>query len=264
MKKIFFLILGITLSIAVVMNKEAASQDKKAPKIRIGEFTGSSDETVDETESNSPKGLTDSDVEFMYRAGLFDEEPGFFRQRFSIAFNVSQIDGKGQAYLANEGRTLVRKEMGSSYANGVAIQYHLGTSFIRDFDWHGNPLLGLNLLLDGSFVYRHFSVTSFGVGAELHFLWILKAAVGVGSVWSSDEIFASGEYDYLGTEFLPLKDRKNASFRFFQYGISIPVSNKYDVFALMNISKENRSGGEGGEYSSVEIASFRAGVAWKF
>jgi len=93
MKKIFFLILGITLSIAVVMNKEAASQDKKAPKIRIGEFTGSTGEAVDETESATPQSLTDSDVEFMYGAGFFDDE--FFRQRISVAYNLFYIQDPG-------------------------------------------------------------------------------------------------------------------------------------------------------------------------
>jgi len=195
MKKIFFLILGMILSVSAVMN-EAAAQDRGAPKIRIGEFTGSSDAKTAETESDSSKGLTNSDVEFLYKAGFFDEDP-FLRHRISVAYNSFYIDNK--EHFIYEGGAY--KEISSnkkSYSHGIAIQYHLGASFLRDYDWLGNPLLGVNLFFDGSFgsVGWLGNIMTLGVGGEIHFLWICKIAVGIAYIQSEKKLFTSGEYYY--------------------------------------------------------------------
>ncbi|MCL1834247.1 MAG: hypothetical protein FWG49_07075 [Leptospirales bacterium] len=249
MKNIFFIILGITLSMTVLMNEAAA----QTPKIRIGEFTGSSGgTTVEEIESGSSKGLTDADVEFMYKAGLFDDEVPFFRQRISLAYSLFEFK-ENDRYFRYEGGTLAEKYKGTyPSSHGIAIQYHYGASFIRDLDWRGNPLLGLNLLLDGSFGS---DIKTLGLGAELHFLWIFKIAAGITYMQSENRIFKSGEafYSSWGKN-KPIKDDKSAMLEFFQFGITIPLSSKFDLFALLSYSEDE----------DLDINSFRTGVSLKF
>lgn len=266
MKKIFFLILAMTLSIAVLMN-EAAAQGKKAPKIRIGEFTGTAGETVDKTESDSPKGLTDSDVEFMYRAGLLDEKLPFFRQRFSVGYNLFYIK-ESRHLIHDDGGALVENGRKSHYSNGIAIQYHFGASFTRDYDWLGNPLLGVNLLLDGSFGTGGGDIMSLGIGGEVHFLWIFKIAYGFVYAESENKMFTPNkdpvDFSYMGSGMLPVHDKKSARLDFVQVGISIPVSKEFDVFALVSLIEERVNDWYyGNDLASSQILSCRAGISWK-
>ena len=265
MKKIIFLILCITLTITVVMS-DAAAREKKGPKIRLGEFTGTdsgSGTAADKTDSSSPKGLTDDDVEFMYRAGVFDdEEPlGFFRQRISIGYNLFMIS-RHFIYEYDGGGLLVEREMERAYSHGIAIQYHLGISLMRDYDWRGNPILGVNFLLDGSFGYGENNIMTLGLGGEVHFLWIFKIAAGVGYIKSESTIFRSGEYAPFYGQNKPVRNEKSGILPFIQFGISIPVSNKYDVFALF--SEFRNEEGQGGDRPFPDIEFFRAGISWKF
>ena len=259
MKKIFFLILGIALSMTVVMSDAAAAEEKKGPKIRLGEFTGTTDSGTDETKYDSQKGLSDSDIEFMYRAGVFDEPPKFFRQRISVAYNLFYIHNK-------EHFTYDLVQMGDEkhYSNGIAIQYHCGISLIRYFDWRSNPFLGVNLLLDGSLGSGGAgNIKTLGVGGEVHFLWIFQIGAGLSYIQSENRIFGSGRTQYSAWygRNIPIKDKKSKTLPFFQGGISIPVSNKYDVFALVRMNYEE----EGDDnHTTLTISSCRTGVAWKF
>ena len=262
MKKIFFLILGMILSVSFVMN-EAAAQDKNAPKIRIGEFTGTSGGTVDKTESESSKGLTDADVEFLYKAGFFDEDP-FLRHRISVAFNLFVINLEPHL-KKRPGGGLDNEGSSDTSFLGIAIQYHCGISFLRDYDWLGNPLFGVNLLLDFSFGSGGWvgNIMTLGFGGEVHFLWICKAAVGLAYVQSENKIFEDGSlYVSPPGRNLPIIDRKSKTLPFWQLGISIPVSKEFDVFALVSVIEDEYYGTGSGNYLALE--SFRGGVAWKF
>ena len=187
---------------------------KTGMKVYLDSHEIQSDDVADnetETETASPKDLVEDEIEFMHRAGIFDEDSyGFFRHRISIAYNLSRIgprSKKKRAYLTHEGGTLVRKEINYSYVNGAAIQYHLGMSFIRSSDWRGNPLLGANLLLDGSLASgRNENIQSIGLGAELHFFWVFKAAVGYRAMRSKNRIFHPFPVYYLPGQSLPVKD----------------------------------------------------------
>ena len=262
MKKIIFLILCITLSITVVMS-DAAAQEKKGPRVRLGEFTGTdsgSDTAADKTDTSSPKGLTDDDLELMARAGVFDEdEPKFFRQRFSIAYNMFMIFAGD--HTTDGGVTEVHNNTEYS-PYGIAIQYQLGISLMRDYDWRGNPILGVNFLLDGSFGYGENNIMTLGLGGEVHFLWIFKIAAGVGYIKSESTIFRSGEYAPFYGQNKPVRNEKSGILPFIQFGISIPVSNKYDVFALF--SEFRNEEGQGGDRPFPDIEFFRAGISWKF
>ncbi|MCL1833829.1 MAG: hypothetical protein FWG49_04935, partial [Leptospirales bacterium] len=144
-----------------------------------------------------------------------------------------------------------------SYSNGIAIQYHCGVSFIREYDWRGNPLFGLNLLLDCSFGS---DIKTLGLGVEVHFLWIFKIAAGSTYIQSENSIFKSGYANSpFSGKFLGLQDKKSATLDFFQVGITIPLSNKFDLFVLWSNSKD-----KGYPESDLSITSLRTGVSLKF
>ena len=261
MKKIFFLILGIALSMTIVMSDASADEEKKGPKVRLGEFTGTSGAGADETKSDAPKGLTDDDIKFMYQAGVFEKPPGLFRQRFSIAYNLSWINTRD--HFVYDAGSLAEREGEKTYSNGIAIQYNFGISLMRYFDWRNNPLLGVNFLLDSSFGFiGDRNITTLGFGGEVHFLWIFKMAMGYNYIKSNNMIFGSGKYIPVqwGNDYA-IKDSKSTSLLFVQAGISIPVSKESDVFASASLMEEqDRSNLD----DDTEIISFRAGVAWKF
>ena len=245
MKKIFFLIMGMILSIAVATNEAAA----------------------DETESDSPKGLSDSDIEVMFQAGLLryerpsDERPSeFFQARFSVAYNLFYIYNKD--HLAYEGGSLVYNKEKQIFSHGIALQYHTGASFMRKYDWRGNPLLGANLLLDFSFGSGGAgSIMTLGIGGEAHFLWVCKIAAGTTYVQSGNKLFSSDKQDFTTspgrTANLPIRDKKSRVRPFFQGGVSVPVSHELDVFALGSLIHLVKK-------EELDFVSVRLGVSQKF
>jgi len=252
---------------------------KKGMKVYLNSYEiqsdeAADDETKDETEPEPepvlPKKTADSDVEFMHRAGLFDEEPyGFFRKRISVAYNLFDIK-----YFKHT-RELDDKR---GCSNGIAIQYHCGVSFTRGFDWRGNPLFGVNLLFDGSIGFgvggnmmaglvnakgsdpldlgAGWNIMTLGFGGEVHFLWIFKIAAGYTYVNASRKIFYSGGYDHSPAVKRP-PDKKSGMLLFLQGGISLPVSNKSDIFALISFS-------DGPDARGAETRNYRVGIARKF
>jgi len=219
------------------------------------------DETETETEPVSPK---DSTVTETDKDSFKNTVCGILgRQSIGVAFSYMDLVGFNEpGYFTYENGSLVRKDIngGNKGLIGIAFQYHFwGRSFINGTDWRGNSLLGISLLLDGSLNYgTYLKIAYFGIGLELQFLWIFKAAWGMSIVRSDEKVFGHSGDANDGFETLPVKDKKLTQFMFFQAGISVPVYNEYDVFALFDLRPELLVS------SGQVFTSFRAGVAYKF
>ena len=91
-----------------------------------------------------------------------------WNQRFSIACNMSHT-----TYSRSPIEDFEKN------ARGIAVQYHFLGIRISNGSWRGNPFFGLNLFMDGTLMNSKLYRASFGLGLELQFLYIFRAAVGL-------------------------------------------------------------------------------------
>ena len=208
------------------------------------------------------------------------------RNRVSLALDFSRMKYGGNSFLEYRNGTYVQKRPDSPFLYGLAFQYNfmfLGKNLFINNRWQGSPILGLGLLLDSSLNYGSGGIYSIGAGLEMQFLWIFRAAIGERICFKSNGVFgARGVVDLSAAppdNFKGItKEDKRANFRFYQFGVSVPVYNKWDVFALCVYSKELlnnsgiewRQGGTSYRYNPNKnshkwsITSFRVGAGYKF